>query len=105
MAAFTHVRPGGGRFNDERRGAWYAGLSLDTAIEETIYHRTQEFAEIGESIPTSRCGRCSLLFNAPFHDIRGHTPDFAPLYHPDDYTFFSSASPASSSNRARRCNL
>ena len=47
MAAFCHPHPGGGRFNTPDLGAWYAGLSLDTAIAETVYHRTRELDEIG----------------------------------------------------------
>lgn len=38
-AAFTHPGPHGGRFNDARRGAWYAGLELDTAIREVAFHK------------------------------------------------------------------
>src|ERR1700726_1228547 len=29
-AAFTHTRPGGNRFNDENRGAWYCGWNVKT---------------------------------------------------------------------------
>lgn len=47
MAAFCHPRPGGGRFNSEYRGAWYAGRALETAQREVIYHRGRELAEIG----------------------------------------------------------
>ena len=32
MAAFCHPAPGGARFSDERRGAWYAGRTLATAL-------------------------------------------------------------------------
>jgi RES domain-containing protein len=38
-AAFTHPGPHGGRFNDARRGAWYAGLELDTSIREVSFHK------------------------------------------------------------------
>src|SRR3984885_12941490 len=31
MAAFCHPRTGGSRFSGPDRGAWYAGMSLDTA--------------------------------------------------------------------------
>src|SRR5689334_18207952 len=41
-AAFTHTRPGGNRFNDERRGAWYSAFEIETAIEEISYHLTRE---------------------------------------------------------------
>ncbi len=48
MAAFCHPKPGGGRFNDENRGAWYSALSLETAFEETIYHKKKELLEFTE---------------------------------------------------------
>ena len=32
MAAICHPRPGGGRFSDERRGAWYAARTVETAL-------------------------------------------------------------------------
>jgi RES domain len=38
-AAFTHPGPWGGRFNDARRGAWYAAVELETAVREVGYHR------------------------------------------------------------------
>lgn len=38
-AAFTHPGPFGGRFNDSRRGAWYAGIELETSIAEVAFHK------------------------------------------------------------------
>ncbi len=38
-AAFTHAGVAGGRFNDARRGAWYAGVALETSVEEVGYHK------------------------------------------------------------------
>jgi hypothetical protein len=38
-AAFSHPGPAGGRFNDARRGAWYAGVELETSIHEVAYHK------------------------------------------------------------------
>jgi hypothetical protein len=38
-AAFTHPGPFGGRFHDSRRGAWYAGVELDTSIHEVAFHK------------------------------------------------------------------
>lgn len=38
-AAFTHPGPHGGRFNDSRRGAWYAGVDLETSIHEVAFHK------------------------------------------------------------------
>ena len=38
-AAFTHPGPYGGRFHAPRRGAWYAGVEIETSIAEVSFHR------------------------------------------------------------------
>ena len=38
-AAFGHPGPAGGRFHDTRRGAWYAGVELETSFAEVAYHK------------------------------------------------------------------
>jgi len=51
-AAFTHPGPWGGRFNDARRGAWYAAVELETAVREVGYHRRRFLRDgrIGERV-------------------------------------------------------
>lgn len=51
-AAFTHPGPRGGRFNDNRRGAWYAGVDLETSVREVGYHKRMFLtdARIAESL-------------------------------------------------------
>ncbi|HVN27139.1 MAG TPA: RES family NAD+ phosphorylase, partial [Candidatus Binataceae bacterium] len=72
MAAYCHPRPGGGRFNDESRGAWYAALSLRTAHAEAIHARTRELEEIGGWFETTMQMAAYVAdFNADFHDLRG----------------------------------
>jgi RES domain-containing protein len=44
-AAFTHPGPHGGRFNDSRRGAWYAGVDLETSIDEVAFHKRRFLKE------------------------------------------------------------
>jgi hypothetical protein len=44
-AAFTHPGPHGGRFNDSRRGAWYAGIELETSIDEVAFHKRRFLKE------------------------------------------------------------
>lgn len=70
MAAFCHPRPGGGRFNSENRGAWYAAFGLETAQAEVICHRTQELLEIGvlETLVEMRLYLAD--FDSAFHDVR-----------------------------------
>jgi RES domain len=79
MAAFCHPGPGGGRFNDADRGAWYAGRKLETAQAESVYHRTQELAEIGVFETRVEMRLYLADFHASFHDVRAlkrvHDPD------------------------------
>jgi hypothetical protein len=79
MAAFCHPRPGGGRFNSEDRGAWYAGTAVETAHAESIYHRTKELAEIGVFETRVEMRLYHADFRADFEDVRGiknvHDPD------------------------------
>ena len=84
MAAFCHPRPGGGRFNDASRGAWYAGFALRTAHAEAIYHRTRELEEIGGWFDTFVQMAAYLAdFNAGFHNIRNRR--FSRYLNPDSY--------------------
>jgi hypothetical protein len=84
MAAFCHPRPGGGRFSDERRGAWYAARTIETALVESIYQRTREVAEVGSYDTRMQMRLYVADFSARFHDIRAS--DDAALYDPDDYS-------------------
>jgi hypothetical protein len=38
-AAFTQHGPHGGRFHGPQRGAWYAGVELETSVAEVAFHR------------------------------------------------------------------
>lgn len=85
MAAFCHPKPGGARFSDEARGAWYAARSVETAIAESVYHRTKELAEIDWFETRVEMRLYHADFRESFHDIR-RGARYAPLYDPDDYT-------------------
>jgi|HubBroStandDraft_6_1064221.scaffolds.fasta_scaffold340563_2 RES domain-containing protein len=84
MAAFCHPKPGGGRFNGENRGAWYAAFDLDTAHAEAIYHRTKELVEIGVLETRLEMREYVADFNSSFHDVRG--ADKALYHDPNSYT-------------------
>jgi RES domain-containing protein len=84
MASFCHPRPAGGRFNDGRRGAWYAAFALRTAHAEAVFHRTAELEEIGGWFDTFvQMADYRADFSAVFHDIR--EPRFARYLSPDSY--------------------
>jgi hypothetical protein len=70
-AAFTHTRPGGNRFNDENRGAWYCGFTVETSLGEVSYHLTRELEAIGRFENVTDYAELLADFHGPFHDLRG----------------------------------
>ena len=85
MAAFCHPRPGGARFSDSERGAWYAARTLDTALTESVYHRTRELEEVGHFDVRMQMRLYHADFAATFHDIRGASQKWPRWYDPDSY--------------------
>jgi hypothetical protein len=69
-AAFTHTRPGGNRFNDDDRGAWYCGFDADTAIGEISYHLTRELEAVGRFENITDYAELIADFFGLFHDLR-----------------------------------
>jgi len=85
MAAFCYPRPGGGRSSGPGRGAWYAGRTLDTALAESIHHRTRELAEVGSYETRVQMRLYHADFNSMFHDLRGRAAQFRGVYDRDSY--------------------
>jgi len=84
MAAFTHLNPEGSRFSDGSYGVYYAGESIDTAIEETRCKREQFLARTNEP-PIELDMRTYLTdLGGELHDIRGRK-DLPHVYDPDNY--------------------
>ena len=82
MAAFTHLSKST-RFSDGSFGVYYAGLSHETAIRETAYHR-EIFLSATKEGPceiTMRLDEGKIL--KPFHDIR--EKNFSAIHHPNTY--------------------
>ncbi len=86
MAAFLHADEAGGRFTDGRLGAWYAALSVDTSIRETLYHNTRRLRMSAGGFP-NRIQMRELIANIDTElvDIRGQQAERPELYHPEDY--------------------
>ncbi len=85
MAAFTHVsldRPS--RFSDGSYGVYYASKRLETAIEETKYHRARflayTFEDAGEVSMRVYIGKVIK----PMHDVRGDNYEY--VHNPDDWS-------------------
>ena len=69
-AAFTHVRPGGNRFNDTGRGAWYCSWDAATSLGEVAYHLTRELDAIERYDTHVDYAELVADFIGPFHDLR-----------------------------------
>ena len=80
-AAFTHPGPYGARFSTSKRGAWYAGVKLDTSMAEVAFHRrflqnvlnrkfhgrrtfdyVDFFGRLPRQVSSSRSSRTAILF-------------------------------------------
>src|SRR5687768_6857759 len=85
MAAFCHPRPGGSRFSDDRRGAWYSARTLTTALAESVHHRSAEIAEVGHFDTRMQLRLYHADFSATFHDVRRGGRALAGVYAPDSY--------------------
>jgi hypothetical protein len=84
MAAYCHPNEEGGRFTSSERGAWYAALSIETAIKETVYHRTKEIAESGILETSVQMREYLADFHTEFNDIR-RSRKFDACYDPSSY--------------------
>ena len=86
MAAFTHVPPIGGRFTDGTYGAYYAGRDLETAIDETVYHRERFLRATAEAPIELDMRVLRARLDADLHELRGLQSSHPEIYHPDDYS-------------------
>lgn len=87
MASFLHASPDGGRFTGPALGAWYSARTLQTAIEETVYHQQRRvLASDGLKMQATIAMReWTHTFDARLVDVRGGHERFAHLYEPDSY--------------------
>lgn len=83
MAAFTHIgQPS--RFSDGGHGVYYAAKSLQTAVEETRFHRARFLAHTREEAGEVAMRVYIGTIEKPLHDIRG--PGYDALHDPDDWS-------------------
>ena len=83
MAAFTHIHYPS-RFTDGSYGVYYAGLNLETAVHETVYHRERFFSATQESACEISMRVYEGVIEKPLHDVR--TKQYTALHHPHVYT-------------------
>ncbi|HEV7335992.1 MAG TPA: RES family NAD+ phosphorylase, partial [Bosea sp. (in: a-proteobacteria)] len=82
-AAFAYTRPGGNRFNDDARGAWYCAFDAETALSEVSFHLTGELAAIDRFENTTDYAELVGDFVGQFHDLRGAEFSDHPVLDPD----------------------
>ncbi len=86
MAAFTHLSPEGGRFNDDTFGAYYAARERDTAIAETIWRRERFLSRTEEPAMHLDMRLLEADVAGDFHDLRDMATWYPDVYDPHDYT-------------------
>ena len=82
MAAFTHLNPEGSRFSDGSFGALYVSNTVETAIQETVYHRERFLRRTREPPLQVQMRRYVTSVSRRLHDVRGGFPQ---IHDPDDY--------------------
>jgi hypothetical protein len=83
MAAFTHLsKPT--RFSDGSYGAYYAGLSQETAIRETVHHREAFLRATDEAALELTMRLYEGTIVKPLHDVRGK--EFIAIHNPHHYS-------------------
>lgn len=85
MAAFTHLNPEGDRFTDGSYGVFYAGLTLETAIEETRHHRAIFLQATDEPAQDIDMRVYAIDLDGHLHDIRAMRDTRPELYDPESY--------------------
>lgn len=85
MAAFTHISTSSpSRFTDGTFGIYYASLTRETAIGETVYHRERFLKATNESACELTMRVYEGKIQQPLHDVR--EDHYASLHHANDYT-------------------
>ncbi len=87
MAAFTHAKVDGdgGRFN-KGYGVFYCAKEIETALEETKYHRAKFFNDFN-SCPTTIDMRSLVSdLSHELHTILDKQTELPDIYDPDDYS-------------------
>jgi len=85
MAAFTHLNPEGDRFTDGNYGAFYASLTIETAIAETRYHRIRFLLATDEPAQELDMRIYAVDLAGELHDIRHMRESHPAYYHPGNY--------------------
>ena len=70
MSAFTHINTYGSRFSNGAYGVYYCALEQDTAVAETVYHRSRFLSATKEDAMEIDMRVYLSDLNAELHDLR-----------------------------------
>jgi hypothetical protein len=82
MAAFTHIHKPS-RFTDGTFGIYYAGMTIETAIKETVFQREIFLKATNEAACEIAMRVYEGKITKPFYDVR--SPAFKNLHHASDF--------------------
>ncbi len=89
MAAFTHIgKPS--RFTDGSFGIYYASLTRETAIRETVYRREQFLRATQEEACEVTMRLYEGKIKKPLYDVRKPLSTYRELHHPEEYAISQS---------------
>ncbi len=86
MAAFAYRNPQGSRFSDGSFGVYYTARTIETAIEESRFHREKFMRYTKEDPMRLEMRALTANLEADLHDIRGMSKQFAKVYSRTSYT-------------------
>ncbi len=86
MAAFAYRSPEGSRFSDGGFGVYYAAREIETAVEESRFHREKFMRRTKEAPMRLEMRVLTANLDADLHDIRGMAKRFAKVYSRASYS-------------------
>ncbi len=85
MAPFLHLNPEGSRFSDGSFGIYYCAKNLETALEETKYHRGIFMKRTQEKAAHLEMRLIKTRLKGRFHDIRNVRKALPGIYDKGSY--------------------
>ena len=85
MAPFLHLNPEGSRFSDGSFGIYYCAKNLETALEETKFHRANFMRRTQEKAMHLEMRLIKARLKGKFHDIRNKNKVSPDVYDQESY--------------------
>lgn len=103
-ASFAYAKPREpNRFNGPSRGAWYAAMSVETALQEVIFHMTEALEAAGDFNATVEYTEMFASFAGEFLDLR-NVDSAAPYLNPNKGVGYPAGNALADAVRAKGLN-